>query len=69
MIPLREIDILGVFVAPFAPCIVLAFCVTCAVVVLLRQLPATRRWSHSPLVELACFTLTLSGLVLALGRV
>jgi hypothetical protein len=67
MMPLREIDILGVFVAPFAPCVLIAVCVTAAVVTL-RRVPATRPWSRSPLIELACFTLTLSGLVLMLGR-
>ncbi|KAA0114334.1 DUF1656 domain-containing protein [Methylobacterium sp. P1-11] len=68
MMPLREIDILGVFVAPFAPCVLIAVCVTAAAVVTLRRVPATRPWSRSPLTELACFTVTLSGLVLMLGR-
>ncbi|MHC2104361.1 MULTISPECIES: DUF1656 domain-containing protein [unclassified Methylobacterium] len=66
--PLREIDILGVFVAPFAPCVLIAGCVTGGVVIAVRRIRATRRWSHAPLIELVCFTVTLSGLVLMLGR-
>ncbi|MBY0298266.1 MAG: DUF1656 domain-containing protein [Methylobacterium sp.] len=69
MIPLREIDLLGVLVSPFALCIPLAAAGTWGAVAALRRLPAAGRLSHSPLLELALFVGILSSLVLSLGRV
>lgn len=66
MIPLREIDLLGVFVSPFALCIPIALLGTAATVTLLRRRPALAAWMHTPLVELTLFTIVLSALVLLL---
>jgi hypothetical protein len=68
MMPLREIDVLGVLVAPFALCVPVAVAGTYGAVTALRRLPAALAWSHSPLVELALFVAILSSLVLLLGR-
>lgn len=66
MIPLREIDLLGVFVSPFALCIPIALLGTAGAVALLRRRPARAAWMPTPLVELTLFTLALSALVLLL---
>ena len=69
MMPLREIDVLGVFVAPFSLCLPVAIALTWAATLLLRRVPATAITARSAGVELALFTGILSGLVLLLGRV
>lgn len=68
ILPLREIDVLGVFVAPFALCVPIAVAATCGTLVAMRRLPPRHAWTRSPLMELALFISVLSGLVLLLGR-
>lgn len=67
--PLREINIMGVFVAPFALCLPIAFVGTLGALALLRRTPGASLVALSPLMELAVFTGVLSGLILLLGRV
>ncbi|MFE1603293.1 hypothetical protein [Methylobacterium sp. ID0610] len=69
MLPLREINVMGVFVAPFALCIPAAVAGACGALAALRRLPADLAWTRSPALELALFLTILSGLVLLLGRV
>ena len=68
MLPLREIDILGVLVAPFALCIPLALALTVAALLTLRRIPAAAAWTRAPSSELSLLVGVLSGLVLLLGR-
>lgn len=66
--PLREIDVLGVFIAPFALGLLVA--TTCTMIIgagLRRALPGAAMM-RSPILELALFVATLSGFVLLLGR-
>jgi hypothetical protein len=69
ILPLREIDVMGVFVSPFALCLPVAVAGTWLLVVLLRQFENTALLAHGALLELALFTTVLSGLVLMLGRI
>ncbi|WP_373622850.1 DUF1656 domain-containing protein [Methylobacterium sp. OAE515] len=69
MLPLREIDVLGVFVAPFAVCLLLAVAATYCVAARLGRIPAASRWASTPLFELTLFVAVLSSLVLLLGRI
>ncbi len=66
MLPLREIDILGVFVAPVAVCLALAGAGTWALVGVLRH---AKPAAVPAVLELSIFLGLLSGLVLLLGRV
>ena len=68
MFPLREVDLLGVFVSPFAICLPMAFLGALIVLSVLRFVPDAVL-VRSPLLELGTFALILSGLVLLLGRV
>jgi hypothetical protein len=67
--PLREIDLLGVYVAPFSLCLPIAFAATLIALAALRRAPALGGSFRSPWMELAMFTGILSALVLLLGRV
>ena len=69
MLPLREIDIVGVFVSPFALCLPVAAALCWVVVWLIRRVPALKTASRSPLLELGLFTGLLSMIVLMLGRI
>lgn len=69
ILPLREIDIMGVFIAPFALCLPIAFVGTVGALALLRRAPGMAFVAQSPLMELAVFAGLLSGVVLLLGRV
>lgn len=69
ILPLREIDVAGVLVAPLALCIPVAIAGSWAALAALRRAPASPAWTRSPVLELALFVSTLSGLVLLLGRV
>ena len=68
MLPLREIDVMGVLVAPFALCIPIALAGTYASLVTLRRLTAGADWTRAPAVELSLFVAFLSSLVLLIGR-
>ncbi|MGA0596521.1 hypothetical protein [Enterovirga sp. CN4-39] len=68
MLPLREIDILGVLVAPFALCVPIALLLTFASLMALRRIPAAAAWTRAPSSELSLLVGLLSGLVLLLGR-
>lgn len=69
ILPLREIDILGVFIAPFALCLPIAFVGTVGALALLRRAPGLSLAARSPWLELAAFAGLLSALILLLGRV
>ena len=69
MLPLREIDIMGMLVAPFALCLPLALIATVATLALLRRIPGITSLARWPLLKLGVFTALLSSLVLMLGRV
>ncbi len=69
MFPLREIDIMGVFIAPFALCLPIAFIATLGSLACLRRAFRISLSARSPLLELGVFMGILSGLVLLLGRV
>ncbi|WP_395664531.1 DUF1656 domain-containing protein [Methylocella sp.] len=66
--PLREVDLLGVYVAPFALCLPIAFAATCAALALLRRAPGLAVAARTPALELGLFVALLSGLTLLLGR-
>lgn len=68
MIPLRELDIMGVLIAPFAPCILLAAIIGYGSLWTLRRAFVGAAWTRSPSVELSLLVGTLSVLVLLLGR-
>ena len=69
ILPLREIDVMGVFMAPFAVCLPIAFAATLIALALLRRVPGTASVSRSPWLQLSAFVAILSALVLRLGRV
>ena len=68
MLPLREIDIMGVFIAPFAVCLPLAALVTAFVILCLCRVSHYARWPQRPLIELGLYTGVLATFVLLLGR-
>ncbi|MFE1599023.1 DUF1656 domain-containing protein [Methylobacterium sp. ID0610] len=68
ILPLREIDLMGVFVSPFALCLPAAAAGTWAALAALRRVRPTRASVPGAVLELALFTSLLSGLVLLLGR-
>ena len=67
-LPLREIDLLGVYVAPFALCLPAAFAATLAALALMRRTPGLAAAARAPGMELGVFLSLLSGLTLLLGR-
>jgi len=67
--PLREIDLMGVYVAPFSLCLPVAFAAMLIALAALHRVPGLGWSSRSPWMELAMFTGILSALVLLLGRV
>ena len=69
MLPLQEIDIMGVFVTPFALCLPVAVALCRVVVRLMGCIPALAAVSRSPLLELGVFTGLLSIFILMLGRI
>jgi hypothetical protein len=68
MLPFREIDVMGVFVAPFVLCLLLAIAGTLGLIAVLGRVPFYARSTHRPLIELGLFTGMLSTFVLLLGR-
>ena len=68
ILPLQEIDVLGVLVAPFAICVPLALASAAAVWMGLRRIPNGPSWIGWPAIELALLISFLSGFVLLLGR-
>lgn len=69
MLPLREIDVMGVFIAPFVLCLALATVVSVIAAVSLCRLSGYATWQHRPLIELGLFASILASFVLLLGRV
>jgi surface polysaccharide O-acyltransferase-like enzyme len=68
MLPLHEIDVLGVLVSPFALCVPLALLVSGALWFGLRRVAAGSSWLLGPGIELSLLVASLSGFVLLLGR-
>lgn len=69
ILPLREIDVMGVFIAPFVLCLALAAVATVIAVKSLCRRARYATWHYRPLIELGLFTGVLASLVLLLGRV
>jgi hypothetical protein len=68
VIPLREISVMGVLVAPFALCVPMAILITYGGLSAFRGLRPSIAWSRSPAFELWLLVVVLSGLVLTIGR-
>ncbi|SFT30088.1 DUF1656 domain-containing protein [Methylobacterium sp. yr668] len=66
--PLREIDVLGVFIAPFALGLLIATICTMIIGAALKRVLPSMSMTRSPILELALFVTTLSSFVLLLGR-
>jgi hypothetical protein len=69
ILPLRELDVMGVLIAPFALCLLLAAATMVVLLALLRRLARGAAWARSPALELALAVGVLSTFVLCLGRV
>ncbi|PNG24437.1 DUF1656 domain-containing protein [Methylocella silvestris] len=67
--PLREIDVMGVFISPFALCLPIAFVATLGALAIVHRTRGVALLARSPAMELAVFIGLLSGLVLLLGRI
>ena len=68
MTPLHEIDVMGIFVAPFAICVPLALLLAGGGLWMLRRATPGAAWARSPSLELSLLVGAISGLVLLLGR-
>ncbi|WP_167858609.1 hypothetical protein [Methylobacterium nonmethylotrophicum] len=69
ILPLREISVMGVLIAPFALCLPLAAAATAILLAALRRLSGRAVWTRSATLELSLVVGTLSAFVLCLGRV
>ncbi|MHC2002873.1 DUF1656 domain-containing protein [Methylobacterium sp. CM6241] len=65
---MREIDVMGVLISPFALCLPMAVAGTWALIAVLRRINPAALPARGALLELALFTTLLSGLVLLLRR-
>jgi len=68
ILPLQEINVLGVLVAPFAICVPVALASAAAVCFALRRIPSGPAWIGWPAIELSLLIGFLSAFVLQLGR-